>query len=443
LKEKGKGVYVVSLGCPKNLVDTEHMMGLLAARGYEFVSSPEEANIALINTCGFLTDAVEEAIEVILEVARYKKEERGVERLIVAGCMVQRYGYKLRRELPEVDAWLGVGQIERVVDCLETCGVFYLDSPLYIPDHRLPRVRTTPYYTAYLRISDGCSHGCTFCLIPKLRGNQRSRSLPSLMEEARNLVSEGVKELNIVAQDTTAYGKDLDEGYGLEDLLEELVKIRGLEWIRILYANPSGISERLLRLIEECDPLCPYLDIPFQHVSSRILEHMGRKGEMIRPQEMVEKIRGLKRDIAIRTTFMVGFPGEEEKDFQELVGFVKWARLEHVGVFVYSKEAGTRAARYTEQVPHDVALRRKRELMALQADISRGLNRQRVGNTYQVLLEGYHEETHLLLEGRTSWLAPDVDGRVLINKGNGIIGDMVKVKITEAHTYDLIGEIIS
>ncbi len=433
-------IYVVSLGCAKNLVDTEHMMGVLAKEGYSVVMRPEEAQIALVNTCGFLEEAVEEAIEVILDIARHK-EKGSLKRLVVAGCMVQRYGYKLKKELPEVDAWLGSAQIPRLLKAIAQPGTFYIERPLYLPDHQVPRIRATPPYLAYLRISDGCSNRCTFCMIPKLRGPHRSRTLDSLIQEAAWMATEGVKELNLVGQDITAYGRDLGRGYGLVQLVQELEKIEGIEWIRLLYANPEGITEKILDHLEGSKKLCPYLDIPFQHVSPAILSRMGRGEGYGGPRSLVEKIRNLKREISIRSTFMVGFPGETEAMFEELVEFVKWARLEHVGVFVYSKESGTKAARMGGEVPFEEALGRKESLLAIQAEISEELNRARVGQVHDVLIEGPHEETDLLLKGRTAWMAPDVDGRVLINKGDGVVGQITKVLITEAHPYDLVGGI--
>ncbi|RLB42139.1 MAG: 30S ribosomal protein S12 methylthiotransferase RimO [Deltaproteobacteria bacterium] len=439
--DSSKNLHAVSLGCPKNLVDTEHMLGLLVASGYVLTQDPEDADLALVNTCGFIEEAVKESIDTILGLAQLRRLGK-ISRLVVTGCFVQRYGYKLQGLIPEVDVWLGTGQFEKVVRYLEGSERgFYLSRPQTVPGSELPRLRCTPFYTSYLRIAEGCSHHCSFCMIPKLRGRLRSRPMESVLAEARQLAAEGVKELNIVAQDITSYGADLGLRWGLESIIEKLANIEGIKWIRLLYAYPSGISERLLDIMESVDKVCPYLDIPFQHVSERILVAMGR-GADESPRHLIERIRKRKRDITIRTTLMVGFPGESEQEFEELKEFVLWAELDRLGVFTYSEEKGTRAARLKGGVPKGVANRRRSEIMQIQAEISLAKNQKIIGKELPVLVEGVSEETDLLLRGRTQQMAPEIDGQVLINKGMGVEGEIMRVRITEAYHYDLVGEIV-
>jgi ribosomal protein S12 methylthiotransferase len=441
MKSKRK-VFLVSLGCAKNLVDSENMLGLLQGAGYRVVGDVEDAHVAVVNTCGFVQKAVEETIDTILGLADYRR--KGVlERLVVAGCFVQRYGYKLRAEIPEVDGWLGTGEFPRILEILDApespAPPFLIGRPTYLADHTVPRTLTTPAHTAYLKIAEGCSHTCSYCTIPGLRGPFRSRTVQSLFQEAERMADTGVKEINLVAQDTTAYGMDL--GLHLEDLLEKLVLVGGIEWIRILYSHPLRISDRLLGLIAEEEKLCPYLDVPLQHVNEEILRSMGRPFEAEGPGPLIERIRSKTRPISIRTTLMVGFPGETIARFQDLYDFVEWAEFDHLGVFVFSPERGTPAARLKERVDPGQALRRQDAIMGLQAGISREKNQRIVGKTLPVLVEGLSPETDLLLKGRTSAMAPDVDGQVLINRGKGVVGDIQQVTITEAHTYDLVGEI--
>ncbi|RLB18706.1 MAG: 30S ribosomal protein S12 methylthiotransferase RimO [Deltaproteobacteria bacterium] len=434
-------IYVVSLGCPKNLVDTEHMLGILTQEGYGIAEEVKEADLALVNTCSFIAEAVKEAVDTILTLADLRKTSR-LKRLIVAGCLVQRYGYKLKKEIPEVDIWLGTGLVGRIGKLIRVPDkIFSIERPIYLADHSVPRLRCTPFFTAYLRIAEGCSHKCSFCIIPKLRGPYRSRTIDSLLSEAEKMASEGVKEVNLVAQDITAYGSDLGMKWGLETLLERLSQIKGIQWIRLLYGYPGGITERLLDLMETVDLICPYLDIPLQHVNKGILSAMGRASEES-PRQLVEQIRKRDRDIAIRTTLMVGFPGETHQIFRELWEFVRWAQFDHLGVFAYSKEKGTRAAKLHGEVPPSIAEGRRDEIMALQAEISLQKNRAKIGQKLSVLIEGFSEETDLLLKGRTATMAPEVDGQVLINRGVGEEGKIMAVRITEAYHYDLVGEII-
>ena len=438
-------IFLVSLGCAKNLVDSEFMLGLIRERGYGITDDPSRAAIALVNTCGFIRPAVEESIDTILELARLK-QQGFLKKLVVSGCFVQRYGKKLLREIPEVDAWLGTGQIHRIGEVLETphaqSAILLIDKPDFLADHTAPRVQTTPFYSAYLKIAEGCSHRCSYCLIPSLRGRFRSRSVESLHIEAQEMVERGVKEINLVAQDTTWYGHDLDPPATLEDLLEVLVTIQGLQWLRILYAHPYHISERLLDLIDSEQVLCPYLDIPVQHSNPQVLRAMGRPvhGEsMIR---LIERIRRRSRSITLRTTVMVGFPGETDQQSTELYDFVKAAEFNRLGVFSFSPEQGTAAAKLINRVDERVVQARSRKIMQLQKRISKRLNQRLVGQTVLVLVEGFNPETDLLLTGRTASMAPDVDGQVLINEGSATVGEIVPVRITEAHPYDLVGGIV-
>jgi len=436
---------MISLGCAKNLVDGENMLGFLRERGYFVVPRVEDAEIAVINTCAFVQAAVEESIDTILETAKKKKGGK-LKRLFVAGCFVQRYGYKLRREIPEVDGWLGTGEFRRLADILEEEGGekprFFIGKPRFLADHRTPRLPLTPFYTAYLKIAEGCSHGCTYCTIPRLRGALRSRGVESLVIEAQVLVARGVKEINLVAQDTTMYGRDLAGNICLEDLLEGLLKIREIRWIRILYSHPSRISDRLVELVASEEKICPYLDIPLQHVNPALLGAMGRPLGRETPRQLVEKIRGRSSRLSLRTTMMVGFPGETEEAFAELYDFVRLARFDHLGAFIFSPEQGTPAARFPERVDRGKAEERLEAIMGLQREISRAKNQGLVGQVVPVLLEGFSEETDLLLKGRTASMAPEVDGQVLINKGQGAVGEILPVLIKEAHPYDLVGEIV-
>jgi ribosomal protein S12 methylthiotransferase len=435
-------VFLISLGCAKNRVDSEHILGLLTRDGFMVVQDLRDADIAVINTCGFVQDAVEEAIEAILDVSREKK--RGcLKGLYVVGCLVQRYGYKLARELPEVDGWIGTGEILRIGEMVSgRSPTFLLGAPGFLGDHETPRVGTLPFYSGYLKIAEGCNHRCTYCTIPGIRGGFRSRPLESIVREAERMVGRGVVEVNLVAQDTTMYGSDLGKGNRLEDLLEALLGIEDLAWIRLMYAHPGRISESLLDLMEQEERICPYLDIPIQHVHPRVLKEMGRGNGRESPWLLLDRIRRRKRLLAIRTTLIVGFPGETEEAFQELLSFVRWACFDHLGVFVFSPEQGTPAARLGGRVEREVAHERRKRLMRSQAGVSAKKNRSLVGTVVPVLVEGVSEETDLLLKGRTITMAPEVDGQVLIRKGVGVVGGIARVHIRRSHVYDLIGEIV-
>jgi len=445
MSSRKKSVCLISLGCSKNLVDSEYALGFLRKAGFVPVSRMEEADTAVINTCGFIQDAVEETIDTILEVAA-KKGKGKLKQLFVMGCFVQRYGYKLRREMPEVDGWLGTGEIYRIVDIMkgaEKAGPpFLLGQPGYLGGSEVPRVHTSPLFSAYTKIAEGCSNRCTYCTIPRLRGPLRSRKPESVIREVKAMVKRGVKEINLIAQDTTLYGKDLGGQIVLEDLLEDLLHIRGLSWVRLLYSHPHRITDRLLELVNGQNALCPYLDLPLQHVNPAILSAMGRGGHGETPWQLMERIRSKTQGVHLRTTLMVGFPGETEERFEELCEFVRVARFDNLGALIYSREEGTPAARLKNPITPQVAQERLHRVMAIQADISREKNQRKVGRALSVLIEGESAETPLLLTGRTAGMAPDVDGRVLINKGWARVGDIVTARIKEAHVYDLVGEIL-
>ena len=438
-------VFLVTLGCAKNLVDSEVMLGLLRADGYPICAELEKAKIGIINTCGFIQSAVEESVSTILEIADLKRTGK-LRKLYVTGCLVQRYGYKLRKELPEVDGWLGTGEVDAIARLLNEPWdgniPFYISRPRFMAGHETPRVQSSPFYSAYVKIAEGCSHRCAYCTIPAIRGPLRSRPPASILAEVAAMARRGVKEINLIAQDTTVYGKDLGSESSLEDLLERLVQVKGIQWIRLLYGHPQGISDRLLERMESHGKICPYLDIPLQHVHSGVLRKMGRDSAEENPWQLVERIRSRKRSISLRSTLMVAFPGETEDAFKELYDFVSWAEFDHLGVFVYSPEQGTRAARFDHAVDRQVAEKRMDQLMRLQARISLKKNRRMIGEVVPVLLEGPSEETDLLLKGRTAVMAPDVDGQVLINRGEGQPGDILPVKIRKAYAYDLVGEIL-
>ena len=441
-----KTVYFVSLGCPKNLVDSEIMLGRLVEAGWKITRDEHEADCIVVNTCSFIQPAVEESIDTILEMARLKKE--GVcKRLVVVGCFPQRYGDALIKELPEVDLFLGTSAFGRIVQGVEGEKIgprMILPSPLEASGQIGPRsrVRTTPPYTAYLKIADGCSNRCTYCIIPKLRGPYRSRPMPDILDEARRLVDSGVGELILVAQDTTAYGTDLHDNTNLTVLLEALAQIPGLVWLRFLYGHPDRIDEPLMDTVARFDNICNYFDIPIQHISEIILKRMGRPHNRQKTLDLFERIRAHIPGAALRTTLIVGFPGETEKDFDQLVGLVEQVRFDHLGVFVYSDEADLPASALKDHVPDAIKEKRRDILMLRQAAISKKRNQEYVGTTFTVLVEGYAKETEFLLQGRAPFQAPDIDGVVYISRGTANQGEWVDVRVTEAFEYDLVGEIV-
>jgi ribosomal protein S12 methylthiotransferase len=446
LSEKNtEKVSLVSLGCPKNLVDAEVMLGYLSRAGYAVTTDETQADIIIVNTCSFIKEAKQESIDTILDLAD-RKHDGNCKLLIVTGCLPQRYQEELAKELPEVDIFVGTGDYPRIVEIVaEKRGteeqLCYTGDPNFVYNDELPRLQSSPHYTAYLKIAEGCSNRCSYCVIPMLRGDHRSRPLESLLTEAKQLVAGGVKELNLIAQDITAYGKDLN-GPGLEELIKELAKLEGLRWIRLLYAYPDGVTDSLIELIKTEPKVCKYLDLPIQHISDPVLKRMLRRSGEDEVRTLIGKLRREIPDIAIRTSLIVGFPGETSEDFKKLLQYVEETRFDRLGVFCYSREEGTPAAEMPDQVSERIKRERHKKLMRTQARVSFKHNRTLVDSEEEVLVEGYSEETELLLKGRSSRQAPDVDGLVYITAGNANVGDIVRLKITDSSDYDLIGEIV-
>src|ERR1041385_5431147 len=448
-----KKVGFISLGCPKNLVDSEVMMGQLKQSGYQITADAEDADTVVVNTCGFIDSAKKESIEAILEAARLKTEGKA-KRLVVAGCLVERYRDELKAEMPEVDAFLGTSQINDILTvCDPKMNTRSLpvvpignQSATYLYDESTPRVLATPSHYAFIKIAEGCDRPCAFCFIPQMRGHFRSRRFGSIVAEAHQLAEEGVKELILVAQDSSRYGEDLGKQDALAHLLRELSHTDGIDWVRVMYTYPTHISDSFLDVLAEEPKAVKYLDMPLQHASQNVLKLMKRGGNRKSLERLIERVRQRVPGIAVRTTFISGFPGETEGDFDELMGFIKNVEFDRVGVFTYSDEEGTPAFELPDKVPQRRATRRRNSLMKEQAKISRRTNRARVGEVVQVLFEGESKESELLWQGRMETQAPDIDGCVLINDvPEGVVpsaGEFVNVEITEAHEYDLIGRII-
>jgi ribosomal protein S12 methylthiotransferase len=440
----------VSLGCPKNLVDSEVMLGTLAGKGYSITPQKEDADIIVVNTCGFIDSAKKESIDAILEMAQLK-QAGNCKKLVVAGCLAERYRTEIQKEIPEIDFIFGPDELGRILEAVR------LDQDTNMPDvsidalytstevPTIPRILTTPSYMAYLKISEGCDHVCTFCAIPGFRGKFRSRTIEDLTRESRRLAEQGVREIIIVSQDTMAYGKDLGIPNGIVQLLRELVRIDGLEWVRFMYCYPNMVSNELITLVAEEGRLCKYFDIPYQHASRPVLDRMLRGGNREIYERQVESIRKLMPDAGIRTSFIVGFPGESEDDFTELTKFIRNVHFDNLGVFLYSDEEGTAAFDLDGKVPRRTAVRRRNQLMKEQAKISSNKLRGMVGKTVRVLLEGASSESELLLQGRMETQAPDIDGHVLINDTDDRAvktGGFYDVEITDSLEYDLIGKIL-
>lgn len=436
-------VFLQSLGCPKNLVDSEMMLGLIARDGAEIVLDPEAADVLIVNTCGFIGDAKKESIDTILDLARLKQSDPA-KRLVVAGCLVQRYGTELQTALPEVDAFLGTGDFTRLPEILangtQADAGAYGGAAHLLPDLAIPRVRTGQFFSAYLKVSEGCDHRCSFCIIPKIRGRHESRSLPSVLAEAEALVADGAVELNLIAQDLTAYGRDRRDGSSLAGLLRALARIDGLRWIRLLYTYPRYVSEALLEVIASEPKVCRYIDMPLQHISDRMLRRMRRERDGAAVRRLLERIRQRVPGIALRTAFIVGFPGETDADFAELLEFVRNARFERVGVFRYSQEHGTTAADLPDQISEPIKRRRRDALMRAQAEVSAARNRTLVDTEQSVLICG--EDGRGRLYGRLATQAPEIDGVVYL-RGPAVAGSIIQVRITGGGTYDLHGQVRS
>ena len=435
----------ISLGCPKNLVDTEVMMGGLREEGMVITADPAEAEVLVVNTCGFIEAAREESVDTILEMARFKTTG-ACRRLVVAGCLVQRYPDALRRELPEVDAFLGLDELGAVADAVRgERGDRELPAggpATYLYDHLTPRMLAGPRHSAYVKIAEGCDNPCGFCAIPKFSGAFRSRPIDSIVAEARALVERGAVELNLIAQDSTNYGTDIGIENGIAQLLERLADVDGARWIRLFYVYPNRITDGLIEVMATRDNICSYIDIPLQHASTAVLRRMFRGGSADHHRRILARFRRAIPDITLRTTMIVGFPGETEAEFQEMLDFVEEARFQNLGAFTYSHEEATASFALPDDVPADLKEERRRSVMELQERISGAHNRALVGRTLTVLCEGPSGQTEHLLEGRTEGQAPEVDGTVWINDGKAGTGDLVPVEITEAHPFDLVGRVV-
>jgi ribosomal protein S12 methylthiotransferase len=441
----------VSLGCPKNLVDSEVMMGILARAGYEITPRAGDADVLVVNTCSFIAPAQQESVQSILEMAEYKKFGRA-QKLIVAGCMVERYRNEIREQIPEVDAVIGTGEVEKILEVCE--GAIRPDAPAGVPTylyHDLtPRVLATPRHTAYIKINEGCDHPCSFCIIPQLRGKFRSRRFESVVSEAQNLAAAGVREISLIGQDTTYYGEDLGLRDGLPTLLERLAQIEDLHWIRFLYCYPNRVTTKLLETIAAHPRLAKYLDIPLQHASRNVLARMKRGSNGDAFLKMLDKIRKTIPGVSIRTSFIVGFPGETEQDFRQLCDFVRAAEFDWMGVFSYSDEDAAKSFALDDKIDAKTIARRKNALMALQKAISKRKLRGKVGQRLQVMLEGPSKDTDLIWEARHQGMAPEIDGKVYITEFAGVNdaadlpapGTLATIEITETKDYDLIGRVV-
>jgi ribosomal protein S12 methylthiotransferase len=455
-----KSVYFVSLGCPKNRVDTEVMLGLTDASGLSIVDAPERADVIVINTCGFIGAAKEESVDTILEMAKHK-EAGSCERLVVTGCLSQRYPAELRREMPEVDVFLGSGDVDKIVGAIR--GQSARDGvsmdPAYLYDDVTPRLQSLPAYTAYVKIAEGCDRPCSFCIIPKMRGGQRSRAPESVEREVRDLVGRGAVEINLVAQDLTTYGWDLNLAAGqdkrdgdvrLAALVRRLGAIEELRWLRLHYAYPTATTDELLAAVAEEPRVAKYIDMPLQHIHDGVLKAMRRGHASRTSRQLVDKIRARVPGVTLRTTFIVGHPGETEEAFTELVDFVREVGFDRVGVFTYSKEEGTHSATLGDEVPAKEAERRRRELMRAQRSISRKKMKAMVGSELEVLVEGPSEESEFLWSGRHAGQAPEIDGQVYLSLPEGApedlraprAGDLVRAKVTGFADYDVAAQLI-
>jgi ribosomal protein S12 methylthiotransferase len=441
-----KKVHVISLGCPKNLVDSEVMLGVLEEDGWVFEDDAAKSDVLLINTCGFIQPAVEEAIDEILELIRIK-EEFPDKLIVVTGCLVQRYREKLQVELPEVDLFVGtegVSDIARLIDGIvsgKSSQLIHLPDR-FLMDSRLARRLATPFFRSWLKITEGCNNKCAYCMIPSIRGNLRSRSVADLVEETIRLEGMGVKELTLIAQDLTAFGQEQGDTGRLLELLKALLAKTSIPWVRLMYLYPTGISGALLDMMAAHSRIVPYLDIPFQHVSDHILQKMNRRYCRDDLYRLIDTIRSTLPDVALRTTFLVGFPGENDCDIQLLEQFLHDMKIDHVGVFAYANEEGCPSEFFPDQCSDLEKDSRLQHILEVQAGISQNMLKKYIGRVEPVLVEGLSRETELLLEGRTRFQAPDIDGCVYINEGEANPGDIVSVRISDTQVYDLVGGIV-
>ena len=449
-----KSLYFTSLGCSKNLVDSQVMLGHLKLDGFTIAQNPADAEVIIVNTCSFVEAAKVESIETVLGLAENKVNGK-CQALVMSGCMAQRYSGELEAEMPEIDMFIGTGEYQKIVPLLKALDEgklekkSFVEIPKYIHTEFDPRLNTSPGHMAWLKISEGCNRNCTFCIIPTLRGKLRSRTVESLVAEAKNLAGQGVRELNLISQDFSDYGVDLDGGGKKEgknpliyNLLAELEKVEGIDWIRVFYFYPDDLTEDVMELMAKSTKITKYLDMPIQHFADGVLRRMNRRatGELIHSK--IKTLREHVPGIVLRTSVIVGFPGETEEDFQALLEGVKSARFNHLGVFKYSDEEGTSAVRLKDKISQEVIESRFEQLYEAQKEIARELNQAYLGKVIDVLMEGEHEETELLLQGRHAGQAPDIDGRVIINDGVAKAGEIVKVEITEVLDYDLVGRIV-
>ncbi|GIP36885.1 ribosomal protein S12 methylthiotransferase RimO [Paenibacillus sp. J31TS4] len=438
-------VKVVTLGCEKNLVDSEIMSGLIDARGYQLVQDKEEATVIIVNTCGFIDAAKEESVNTILDMADLKKTAQ-LKALIVSGCLTQRYKELLMEEMPEIDGIVGTGDFDKITDIVDKALAgkrpVLVGNPVFNYEQALPRRLETPRYTAYVKIAEGCDNACTFCSIPMMRGKFRSRSMESILDECARLAEQGVKEISLIAQDSTNYGTDLYDGFMLPTLMNKVSEVPGIEWVRLHYAYPGFFTDELIETIASNPKICKYIDMPLQHSEDSILKRMRRPGRQRDTRELVRKIRARIPDVALRTSIIVGFPGETEEDFENLVAFVKELEFDRLGVFTYSMEEDTPASRLPDQLPEEVKEYRANTLMEVQRQISNKLNGKRIGQELQVLIERYDGRNDVYI-GRSQYDAPEIDGEVFVSKCNVGIGEIANVKISHSLEYDLSGEAIA
>lgn len=443
-----KSVYLVSLGCPKNRVDSEVMLGDAGAAGHLIVDSPEEADVIVVNTCGFIESAKEESIDTILEMAQHKSAGK-CNQLVVTGCLSQRYPKELLAEIPEIDHMLGSGDFREVVKILTrgqsgkslpVLGVS--ETPAFLYDHNTPRIITGQRHSAYVKIAEGCDRPCAFCIIPKLRGPQRSRSIESVVAEVTNLCAGGTKEINLIAQDLTRYGVDLADQPTLAALLRSLEGIAGLSWVRLHYTYPSAFSDELIEVIADSSVVAKYIDVPLQHIDDTMLKKMRRGHSSRVTYDLIERLRNRIDGVVLRSTFIVGHPGESDEAFAHLCKFVRETELDHVGAFTYSQEEGTAASMLPHRIDDALKEQRQAELMEIQRQVSRAKNETRVGETFDVLVEGISDESEYLMQGRWYGQAPEIDGSVYLSDSEAQIGDMVKAKVTDASDYDLAATVL-
>jgi ribosomal protein S12 methylthiotransferase len=434
-------IHLLTLGCPKNRVDSEVMLGVLARDGHEIVVDPEQADVLVVNTCSFIQPAKEESIEAILDMARVKAARPG-RRLVVTGCLAQRYADDLRAALPEVDVFVGTGDLLHIGDAVSGEGAAVYRGAQHVLPHRelATRVRTGAWWTAYLKVSEGCDHRCSFCIIPKIRGRHESRPMEDLLDEAARLAADGVLELNLIAQDLTAYGRDRDDGSSLALLLRALaVRVPSLRWLRLLYAYPASVTDELLEVVATEPAVCPYLDMPLQHISDRMLRAMRRERSGAAIRRLVARVRRAVPGIALRSSFIVGFPGESEDDVTALCDFLEEAEFERVGVFTYSNEEGTAAATLPGQLPEGVKRARRARVMETQAGVAARHAAARVGTIVEALVESSRGRSFV---GRTRTQAPEIDGTIVLD-GDAAPGDLVRARVTEARIYDLRARVLS